>query len=299
AAAVLAAWAGVAALAWTGALGLGAAFGLQVVLAYLSFTPLHEASHGNIAGRAKGLKGVERLVGWLAGVPLLAPYPAFRKLHLDHHGHTNDHEHDPDFWVAGGSRGAVLLRCLTILPHYYWRIVLGAVRSPSSRDTASILALLAYATLAASFAAAGRGGWVLAVWVGPALLSAAVLAFAFDWLPHHPHSERGRYRNSRILLFPGLEVLLASQNLHLIHHLYPRIPFYRYAPFFREVRSTLEAKGAPIVDLAAPRDGPPAATRTRRRSDVVREPVEGPRTVLLDERPEACRGPGVDDAVDP
>ncbi|MEO1084621.1 MAG: fatty acid desaturase, partial [Acidobacteriota bacterium] len=251
---VLAGWVGVAALAWRGAIGLGAAFCLQTVLAYLAFTPLHEASHGNIAGRERRLKGLERTLGWLSGVPLLVPFPAFRKLHLDHHGHTNDHEQDPDFWVAGDSRWAVLGRCLTILPHYYWRIVAGAVRSPSTRDSASIGALLGYAALAAAFTAAGHGAWVLATWVGPALLAAALLAFAFDWLPHHPHSERSRYRNSRILLYPGLGLLLASQNLHLIHHLYPRIPFYRYAPFFREVRTTLESKGAPIVDLAASKE---------------------------------------------
>ena len=27
----------------------------------------------------------------------------------------------------------------------------------------------------------------------PGTLAIGLLAFAFDWLPHHPHSERGRY----------------------------------------------------------------------------------------------------------
>ena len=246
--AVLAAWVTVAALAWSGLLSLPLTFALQTVLAYLSFTPMHEASHGNIAGRNQRFKGVEKLLGWLSGIPLIAPYSAFRKLHLEHHGHTNDEEKDPDFWVAGTSRWSILWRCVTLLPHYYWRILTHAIRAPAARDSATLTALFVYATSAIAFAVAGHGAWVLAAWIGPALLAATFLAFAFDWLPHQPHNERDRYRNSSILLFPGLGVLLTNQNFHLIHHLYPRIPFYRYGSFFREVRPALAAKGAPIVD---------------------------------------------------
>ncbi|MEM8933104.1 MAG: fatty acid desaturase [Acidobacteriota bacterium] len=250
--AVLCAWITVAWLAWRGALGWAPTLGLQSVLAYLIFTPLHEASHGNIAGRNRRWKGIETALGWLSGVPLLAPYPAFRKLHLEHHGHTNDEEHDPDFWVAGETRWAIAWRCVTILPHYYWRIFRSAVRSPVARDAVVVTTIVIYAAVAVGFAIVGRGVWVLTAWIAPALVATGVLAFVFDWLPHQPHQDRSRYRNSRILLFPGLGVLLTNQNLHLIHHLYPRIPFYRYGTFFREARSALAAKGAPIVDLAKP-----------------------------------------------
>ena len=252
--AVLAAWIVVGVLAWRGVLGWAPTFVLQAVLAYLSFTPMHEASHGNIAGRDARLKSLEKAVGWLSGLPLLAPFSAFRKLHLEHHGHTNDTEKDPDFWVAGTTRWAILVRCLTILPHYYWRILRGVLRSPAARDAATLVMLAVYVLVALALTAAGFGAWVLAAWVGPALVATGFLAFVFDWLPHQPHQERSRYRNSRIMLFPGLGVLLTNQNLHLVHHLYPRIPFYRYGTFFREARQTLAAKGAPIVDWT-PRRG--------------------------------------------
>lgn len=255
--AVLGAWIGTAVLAWRGSLGWAATLVLQSLFAYLGFTTLHEASHGNIAGRHRSLKSLESLLGWLSGLPLIAPYPAFRKLHLEHHRHTNDEHLDPDFWVAGSSRWAILWRCATMLPHYYWRILVAAVRSPSARDAATLTALLVYAAAAVALSLAGHLTWVLAAWIGPALIAATLLAFAFDWLPHQPHDQRDRYRNSRILLFPGLGVLLTNQNFHLVHHLYPRIPFYRYGTFFHEVRLSLAAKGAPIVDLASgPADNP-------------------------------------------
>ena len=246
---VLAAWVAVGVLAWRGVLSWGLTFGLQTVLAYLIFTPLHEASHGNVAGRDTRLRSLEKWVGWLSGLPLLAPYSAFRTLHLQHHGHTNHEEKDPDFWVAGKTRWSILWRCVTILPHYYWRIFWQALRSPAARDGAAILTIGVYVAVAIAFIATGHGVWILTAWIGPGLLSTGILAFVFDWLPHQPHNDRSRYRNSRILLFPGLGVLLTNQNLHLIHHLYPRIPFYRYGTFFHEARQSLAAKGAPIVDL--------------------------------------------------
>ena len=44
----------------------------------------------------------------------------------------------------------------------------------------------------------------------------------------------------------GLNTLLLGQNYHLLHHLYPRMPFYRYAACFRAVRPVLEAERARI-----------------------------------------------------
>ena len=65
------------------------------------------------------------------------------------------------------------------------------------------------------------------------------------------------------MLFPGLTTLLLGQNYHLIHHLYPAVPFFRYGACFREIRADLAVRGAPIMDLrqdlrAALRFNPPA-----------------------------------------
>ena len=46
----------------------------------------------------------------------------------------------------------------------------------------------------------------------------------FTWTPHHDHSETGRYRNTRVSLFPGANFMLQGQNYHLIHHMIPAFP---------------------------------------------------------------------------
>ncbi len=237
-----------------GRLGWGLAVLAQVILAYVSFTPMHEAAHGNVAGSRSEHRWVDALVGWACGVLLFAPFPAFRHLHLKHHAHTNDPERDPDFFVAARRPLAVVARCFVIMPHYYWEFLVG----PSSRARGFqrerprvLIAIGLFVLTAVVLTATGLGREVLLLWLLPAFLASGLLAFAFDWLPHHPHDVQGRYLDTRVILFPGLELLLLWQNYHLIHHLYPRVPFYRYGQCFRAMRGVLRHHGAPVVDLRA------------------------------------------------
>ena len=55
----------------TGRWSLGLCCALNAILAYLIFTPLHEAVHGNISGRNKMMKPVEKTIGWLSGFTLV------------------------------------------------------------------------------------------------------------------------------------------------------------------------------------------------------------------------------------
>jgi len=94
-------------------------------------------------------------------------------------------------------------------------------------------------------------GWSypLFIYILPAWIAVTFLAFAFDYLPHHPHAVQKRYLDTRIILFPGLSTFLLSQNMHLIHHLHPNIPFYYYGKAFKAIRKKLEEKGARIEDF--------------------------------------------------
>lgn len=226
---------------WAGAIA-------QTVFAYLAFTPLHEAVHNNIYPA----RWFEELIGWVSAALLLSPYPAFRVLHLTHHSHTNDPERDPDHWVAGRGVLGVVVRCITIVPRYLTDFFSGRTsRLKSARDarTVSIAYFVAQAALLLGLVLAGFALEVLFLVVVPAIVASGLLAFAFDWLPHHPHEVQGRYVDTRVVLFPGLGVLTLGQSYHTVHHLYPRIPFYRYAQAFHALRGELEANNSPIVDM--------------------------------------------------
>jgi fatty acid desaturase len=40
--------------------------------------------------------------------------------------------------------------------------------------------------------------------------------------------------------------MLLGQDHHLIHHLYPRVPFYNYRKLYKEISASLVENGATI-----------------------------------------------------
>jgi len=97
---------------------------------------------------------------------------------------------------------------------------------------------------------------VVVLWIIPARLTFLYLLFFFVWLPHFPYEHTDRFRNTRITLFPGSTWLLLQQDRHLIHHLYPSIPWYRYRAAHRELAPLLAEYGAVVA-------GPSSKPRVR------------------------------------
>lgn len=106
-------------------------------------------------------------------------------------------------------------------------------------------------------------GVLYCVWVGTSelvvllvlgyLLGAFFTADWFAYRPHHPYERSARYQNTNSLIMPRwmkpFEWLWLGQNLHSIHHLFPRVPFYRYHALHRDIEPVLRAQGAPIVGI--------------------------------------------------
>ena len=84
----------------------------------------------------------------------------------------------------------------------------------------------------------------------------SLLGFLFAWVVHTPFDETERYRDTATILLPSpvhelLTRLWLWQNYHSIHHLFPRVAYYRYAALFDEIREGMAERGAPIIDLGA------------------------------------------------
>jgi beta-carotene hydroxylase len=232
----------------TGLLPTPAAACLSFVACYVALTPAHEAAHGNVSGGRH--PWLDAAVGWMAMFILLGPFPPFRELHLRHHAYTNHPVKDPDIWVAVGG-ASLLFRFLTILPRYYWSYSFPPEGVGSRRAETRHLAIgffLAYMAMLAAMAWAGVAWTAVWVMMVPAWLALSVLAVVFDWLPHHPHLHRERYRNTRVIPSPFLNRMLLGQNFHLVHHLWPAIPWYHYGTVFRHTEAEVRAHGAFIVE---------------------------------------------------
>jgi ring-1,2-phenylacetyl-CoA epoxidase subunit PaaE len=79
---------------------------------------------------------------------------------------------------------------------------------------------------------------LLAVLIVPCRLAVLYLAWAFDYLPHNglrdkPSENKLRTTRNRIGLEFLVSPMLLYQNYHLVHHLHPLVPFYRYIAVWR------------------------------------------------------------------
>ncbi len=226
---------------WTSCIGAAIAYGM--------FTVAHEASHGNISGGVGSFKKVEQILGWLSSFFLLFPFSAFVIIHLRHHAHTNDPVKDPDHYVNGSNSFSIFFRCVTLIGHYFG-LTLG---KNSKNDTTmnsvrnqSLIFLFILISILCILILSGNGDALFFVFILSALIAAPILAFSFDWLPHYPHNNLSKYHNTRIITVPGLEFLSLYQSYHLIHHLYPRVPFYKYRSCFLDIESELFIEKSPI-----------------------------------------------------
>ncbi len=204
---------------------------------FVMFTVLHDASHYSISNK----RWVDELFGRLA-VPFVmfyGSYPLWKFVHMQHHRFANeDPNTDPDHWTSEGPWWQLPFRWLTIDLWYgkFYFSKRHKVSKAEGRETAAV-AVLGIAGVAA--AAANGALWEVALIVLiPQRIQLGFLAWWFDWLPHHglgKTQREDRYQATRIRV--GLEWLMTplmlSQNYHLVHHLHPSIPFYRYLPAWR------------------------------------------------------------------
>ena len=213
---------------------------INTVCAYAQFTVVHDAAHRCLSR----VFWLNELFGYAATFVLCGPYAAIRRNHLHHHAHTNDPREDPDFWVAGETWFSTGLRCLTMLQMHYWTYLTRLRR----RDTAFIQSVLTIAAIAALHGWAWRAGHLrvlLLCWTLPAQLGVAALAVTFDYWPHRPHTQRGRFKDTANILPSWLDPFFLCQNLHAVHHLFPHLPWYRYREVHGVIDAGLKREGVP------------------------------------------------------
>ncbi len=253
---VVSAFIGCMALFAGGLLSPWLAFLACSVLTYVSYTPLHEAAHGNIHGRNDKLKWVNDLCGYLVAPIIAIPYASHRIEHFTHHRYTNQPDKDPDFVVSGMRRGPIGvittgLRFLWVQNSFFakhgWASASVKERAIYGMELAlSIGWRVAYLTLV------DQPGAVYVVMLGY-FTGGLFTAYWFAYRPHHPYDNTERYRNTNSLIMPTwmkpVEWFWLGQNLHSIHHLFPRVPFYKYHALHRDIEPTLRAHGTPIVGL--------------------------------------------------
>lgn len=239
-----------------GAIPLWGAFVIFAITTYMSYTPLHEAAHGNIHGQHENIKWINDACGYLCAQIIMVPYSTHTVEHFTHHRFTNQKGKDPDFIVSQMSEGLIgsikatfqfLWAQITFLFEEHWN---QAPRHEKLIYASEIVLAIAWRLLLLSQLSLFTWG---ALFIGGYLAGAVFTIYWFAFRPHHPYDDSARYRNTNSLIMPlwmkPLEWFWLGQNLHSIHHAFPRVPFYKYHALFREIEPVLRAHGAPVIGI--------------------------------------------------
>ncbi len=244
--------------AWmAGSLPFWVCFFVWFVASFAAYTVVHEAAHGNISGNHKNMVWLNNLMGTINGIVIMVPLTTHRPEHLVHHRFTNDPVHDPDC-VTKEEHKTGLFGFLAFATKFFIDANLYAVRDHGKgpiADTKMIARFVVELSLAFGWRIAlltqvplVEG---LALIVGTFVLAAYYLIYWFAFRPHLPYQTTDRYRNTNSFHIPTwarpFQWFLLGQDLHAIHHLFPRVPFYHYRNLFREIEPVLRAHDAPIL----------------------------------------------------
>jgi len=221
----------------TGRLPLAAALPIAVVVLYVLWYVMHEASHR----LAHPSRLVNDLIGWVSAAPLFLAFSCFVERHQQHHAHTNDPGADPDFAVSHTPWHRRILG-LYFPATYRATCVRGGKRgSPSLARQQRAHDVIVLAALGTVVLVGGVG--LLALVVVPPVIIGPIITFTFSYLPHRPFAAAGRYHDTREQHGRLFTLLLFGQNHHLTHHLWVNVPWFRLPRLAAEIEGDLRARG--------------------------------------------------------
>ncbi len=211
-------------------------FLMNVVALHIAGTVIHDACHKS----AHRNRAINAILGHSSALMLAFAFPVFTRVHLQHHAHVNDPEKDPDHYVStGGPLWLIAVRFfyheIFFFKHKLWR----------DRELMEwFFSRLFVVTIVLVSIHYHFLSYILDFWFVPSGVVGLALGLFFDYLPHRPFTERNRWKNARVYASPILNILILGQNYHLVHHLWPSIPWYKYQPAYYMMKPLLDEKGS-------------------------------------------------------
>lgn len=213
---------------------------------FLMFTPIHDSSHTSIAG---GNRWLNRLILEWSGFLFLSNGAFFQNVHLNHHAHLGTGPEDPDMITKSRSNFGRIVRSFFLYMHYYrWQFRRFSEGKDREVIPQMILSLLVVAATIFYFYSQGEILKFLLLWALPSFLSVWALGYATTAWPHNVKAPDGtKYQRTRAAESPLLAIILLNQNLHLIHHLWPRYEWWEYPRVYARNKDILTKEKAELL----------------------------------------------------
>lgn len=226
----------------TGQLALWQGCLIAIVAYYGKFTPAHDSMHRAVSSK-----------GWINDLVLYAtmffylPFTSGKLLglmHMQHHRFAND-DLDPDHDLVKRWYNVLFLWFVWDLRYLYIYLKNRQHYPPISLPRIVVELIVGFGTM--GILAIFFPLEVLFLWLIPTRIMGWLICLVFMYLPHVPHTIKDKDAPYQATLMrQGWEWLLTPimmyQNFHLVHHLYPTVPFYRYKKVWQAAEQYHEAQ---------------------------------------------------------
>ena len=201
---------------------------------YTLYTVLHEATHRSVSTH----KDINDWFGRISSfcIQPLTPFTSYRERHIQHHRYLHT-DKDPESFLHTGSQWLLLLKWM-VADFVYFAYYVIQWKKLSKQAHVEILGHIFLCTTIICVSVAHNNTDIVFWWFIPSRIAMVISIFVFSHLPHAQYWHHDYQHHQPVRNLPTacinlkyewlLTPLCFSQNYHLMHHLYPVVPFYRY-----------------------------------------------------------------------
>ncbi len=207
---------------------------INILAYYFLFSPIHDGLHHAISNNKK-VNDFFTVIAFMPVSFFMGGSAWARMFHMQHHRHSGKEDLDPDLEISSKGSNALwkwFIWGAQYRPYYVkFKDQLPPVKEAPFIKTRVTISLVIIVALFYFHFWETLFLWLAGVYVGISWMT----AFVFSYLPHHIHKRKegedplGNYQATCNIV--GYEWLLSPimqyQNYHMVHHLYPTVPFYR------------------------------------------------------------------------
>ena len=219
---------------------------INALAIYGAFTPLHDGTHRAVSRNPL----VNDVISTISCQLLLPGFEVaiYRILHLAHHKSTGEHHADPDEAATGSLSGFLFFAIFLEFHWVHWYLKRFSQWSTAQNARVFLGLCLMVNWYVFWMTSPWAIEWMLIWWI-PQRIGLLLIGYAFAYIQHPPGVEqRAHPIGATAILRPNkwLGPLMLGQNAHLIHHLYPQIPWYRLQAGWRATKAELLQRAPPI-----------------------------------------------------
>ena len=223
-------------------------FIIATVSTACAYLPSHAGQHGHLSGKHQNLDWLNTFISQISLIPLAQSHHILKATHMKHHAHTNDPRKDPDYrhtHVDNWLQSAIQIQNQTGEGG-----LIEVVEKLSKEDSkfaealekgglVGFLFFFAQMTVAVIYPLE-----TLLLWWVPRKLAVSYLGIIFSYEPHKDLPTE-RYKDTRFWTNGLPRFINHSMQIHVMHHMYPRICHFDEPKAIEALKPFMIARGIP------------------------------------------------------